>query len=130
MRAIDALRTECNATIAGFPVPRAEQLKNRIEFINANLSTPGTSWVAFLSAFEQTVPERVWISRLDDAGNGTWRAKGEAGSVLDLMQFIKRLQESGAFDEVFPLNHSSLTRDEQRVTTFAVTFHFKGLPQP
>ncbi len=118
---------EQNQIKGQFPVDRANELKERIDFINANLATPGSSWVAFLSALEATVPERVWIKTLTEMSPGTYKIEGEAGDVGDLLTFIGRLQASKAFDQVFPLTNTTVMREGIRLTGYTLTFHFKGV---
>lgn len=121
-----ALIAEQNKEKARYPVADANDLKERIQFINANLGTPGSSWVAFLSALEQTVPDRVWIRTLTETGPDSYRIEGESEDIGQLLTFIDRMQRSGQFTNVFPLSNSTVIRDGVRVTGYTLTFQFKG----
>jgi hypothetical protein len=43
------------------PLAVINSLKARIDFLNANLDTPASSWVDFLFTLESAVPERVSV---------------------------------------------------------------------
>ena len=107
-------------------------IKNRIDFLNANLDTPASSWVDFLYTLETTVPERVFIRDFNpkdfSAKGGQFTLEGDAASVNDVLTFIGRLQASGRFSQVFPLQSAGKNVDGRVLTGFTLSLIYQGRP--
>lgn len=112
------------------PVDRIENLKRSIEFINSNMGTPGTACVDFLTALENTVPEKVFVKDVnpkDFSGKDTvFTVDGEAATIYDVLDFISRLQKSGKFRDVFLKNNSTRAVENGIVTAFSLTCVYAG----
>jgi Tfp pilus assembly protein PilN len=105
-------------------------LKSSIQFINQNLDTPGSSWVDFLFALESSVPDRIYIRDLNPkdfaAQNTKFTLEGEAGTVYDVLDFVTRMQQSDAFQNVFLKQNSTQLVDSIPMTSFSLEFVYRG----
>jgi NAD-specific glutamate dehydrogenase len=110
------------------PLNEVNALKNRINFINKNLNTPGTSWVDFLAAFESAVPENVVITDISPKTfnklTGTFTVIGEAATIFDALEFAKRLNQTGRFT-AFLKNNNNVSQSEGSVQKFTLDFTYK-----
>jgi Tfp pilus assembly protein PilN len=112
------------------PTGDIDRLKGIISFINRNLEHPGSSLVDFLFAFEKTVPENIFIQDInpkDFSGVvGNFTVNGEAASIMRVLDFIKSLQSSDRFTNVFLQSNSMFSTDEGALARFVLTFTYKA----
>ncbi len=110
------------------PVNEINALKNSISFINKNLDTPGTSWVDFLATLESTVPERVVIKSISPRNfsnlSTTFTLSGEAFTVYDVLEFAKRMEDTGKFTS-FLKENSNVSTEQGTLQKFTLEFKYK-----
>ena len=103
-------------------------MNNSIQFINTHLNTPGTSWVTFLYALEATVPDQVFIQDINPKLLGdksdVFTLKGEAASLKEVLDFIKNMQTSGVFPDVFLKENSTHIVGGTSITRFSLSFKY------
>ncbi len=127
------LRTQYERTKSLQP-PAAEiaAWNSRVEFINKNLDTPGTSWVDFLFAIEATVPENIYIKSLNPLNfsnpNQNFTLVGEANSIGEVLTFVEHLQKSKKFQNIFLLQNSNVLVNGKPLVQFTLSFVFQDKP--
>lgn len=111
------------------PVNEITSLKNSINFINQNLDTPGTSLVDFLATLEASVPERVVITDINPKNFTNIRQNftltGEASTIFDVLEFAKRLEQSGKFSAMLKTT-ANATQDEGSIQKFTLDFTYRS----
>ncbi|RCK81098.1 MAG: hypothetical protein OZSIB_2475 [Candidatus Ozemobacter sibiricus] len=113
------------------PLAVINSLKARIDFLNANLDTPASSWVDFLFTLESTVPERVSVKDFNpkdfSAQGGQFTLEGEAITINDVLEFIGRLQSSGRFgQDVHLVQTANKILEDRVVVAFTLSLTYKG----
>lgn len=113
------------------PLPVINSLKARIDFLNANLDTPASSWVDFLFTLENAVPERVSVKDFNpkdfSSQGGQYTLEGEAITINDVLEFIGRLQSSGRFgQDVHLVQTANKLIEERVVVAFTLSLSYKG----
>jgi len=112
------------------PTGDIEKLKGIISFINQKLEHPGSSLVDFLFAFEQTVPENIFIQDINPKDFSgvvkNFTVNGEAASIMRVLDFVKNLQSSDRFENVFLQSNSTVATDEGALARFVLTFSYKA----
>jgi Tfp pilus assembly protein PilN len=111
------------------PVNEINSLKSSINFINQNLDTPGTSLVDFLATLEASVPERVVITDINPKNfsniSQSFTLTGEASTIFDVLEFAKRLEQSGKFSAMLKTT-ANATQDEGSVQKFTLDFTYRA----
>ena len=111
------------------PVNEINSLKSSINFINQNLDTPGTSLVDFLATLEASVPERVVITDINPKNftniRQSFTLTGEASTIFDVLEFAKRLEQSGKFSAMLKTT-ANATQDEGSVQKFTLDFTYRA----
>lgn len=109
------------------PVNEITSLQNSINFINQNLDTPGSSLVDFLANLEGSVPERVVITDISPKNftkiSQTFSLIGEAATIFDVLEFAKRLEQSGKFKAMLKTT-ANAAQDEGSVQKFTIDFTY------
>lgn len=110
------------------PVNEITSLKNSITFINQNLDTPGSSLVDFLATLEASVPDRVVITDISPKNftniKQSFTISGEAATIFDVLEFAKRLEQSGKFAAMLKTT-ANATQDDGSVQKFTLDFTYK-----
>ncbi len=111
------------------PVNEITSLKNSINFINQNLDTPGSSLVDFLATLEASVPERVVITDINPKNftniKQSFTLSGEAATIFDVLEFAKRLEQSGKFSAMLKTT-ANAAQDEGSVQKFTLDFTYRA----
>ncbi|EKD81595.1 MAG: hypothetical protein ACD_39C01732G0002 [uncultured bacterium] len=110
------------------PVNEINSLKSSITFINQNLDTPGSSLVDFLATLEASVPERVVITDITPKNftniKQSFTISGEAATIFDVLEFAKRLEQSGKFTAMLKTT-ANATQDDGSVQKFTLDFTYQ-----
>ncbi|PKL50964.1 MAG: hypothetical protein CVV42_01295 [Candidatus Riflebacteria bacterium HGW-Riflebacteria-2] len=111
------------------PVNEINSLKSSINFINQNLDTPGSSLVDFLATLEASVPERVVITDINPKNftniRQSFTLTGEASTIFDVLEFAKRLEQSGKFSAMLKTT-ANAAQDEGSVQKFTLDFTYRA----
>lgn len=107
------------------PINEINSLKSSINFINQNLDTPGSSLVDFLATLEASVPERVVITDISPKNftniKQNFTLTGEASTIFDVLEFAKRLEQSGKFSAMLK-STANTAQDNGSVQKFTIDF--------
>lgn len=107
------------------PINEINSLKNSINFINQNLDTPGSSLVDFLVTLEASVPERVVITDINPKNftniKQNFTLSGEASTIFDVLEFAKRLEQSGKFKAMLK-STANAAQDDGSIQKFTIDF--------
>lgn len=100
-----------------------QALVERIKFANGIIEQKNYDWLLFLDRLEGVVPQGIALSNLEPNPNkGELKLGGVAKSFGNIRKFVRNLEESGFFHDVYLVNHSeSQGADGQKVTSFNIT---------
>jgi Tfp pilus assembly protein PilN len=110
---------------AAEPAPSPER-KKEIAAANTVIRQLSLPWHEMFDAFELAANDEIALLGIEpDARKRLVKVTAESKSADAMLDYVKRLQDSGLLDDVFLQKHELQTKDQQKPLRFVVTSAWK-----
>ena len=107
------------------------QQGERVRFLAGILRQRGFSWTGFFNELEAITPENIRIKSIapkEEEGEITVRLSVVGRSIEDVLEMVRRLEESRLFASVMPLDEGEEDPREGSGVTATLTLNYQRLP--
>jgi len=108
-----------------------DQTGERVRFLAGILRQRGFSWTGFFNELEAITPENIRIKSIapkEEEGEITVRLSVVGRSIEDVLEMVRRLEESRWFASVMPLDEGEEDPREGSGVTATLTLNYQRLP--